>query len=288
VGRIDAIWPRLDVETVLAAVRGHRPERIRTHWVDLAGVRWPPKQVVALATGLGRRQFDSRRALMALGRLGLPTSAEDAPDLACAPTRTPDVAVLLDPDAAVAPADLLTAGREASKTPGLYTWWADAQGAADLTTGLGHRLSPGFVYAGRAGGARPSGVRSTNTLWGRIATMHLGGRRQFSTLRTTLSACLSPLCGGAVDGPELTAWMHQRLRVAVLPLAAEDVVPGEQLLLELADPSLNLRDVARTDLRRELTRRRSALPAPTLTAPRSEGDRGAVEEVRQATRRAPA
>jgi len=116
---------------------------------------------------------------------------------------------------------------------------ADAQGAADLTTGLGHRLSPGLVYAGRAGGVRPSGVRSTDTPWGRVATMHLGGRRQFSTLRTTLSACLSPLCGAAVDGPELTAWMHQRLRVAVLPLAAEDVVPDEQLLLELADPPLD-------------------------------------------------
>jgi len=81
-GRIDGIWPRLGVEAVLAAVRGHGPERIRTHWVDLA-----------------------------------------APGLACAPTRTPDVAVLLDPDAAVAPTDFLAAGRGAAKTPGLYTWW---------------------------------------------------------------------------------------------------------------------------------------------------------------------
>ncbi len=68
-----------------------------------------------------------------------------------------------------------------------------------------------------------------------------------------LSACLSPLGGPAVDGPELTAWMHRHLRVAVLPLAAEEV-PGDER-------PRGLRDVARTDLRREVSRRRSALPA---------------------------
>ncbi len=173
----------------------------------------------------------------------------------------PCVAILLESDAAVSPADFLAAGRAAAREPGLYTWWADAEGADDLSRGLGHRVAPGLVYAGRAGGVRRSGVRSSNTLWGRIATMHLGGRRRFSTFRTTLSACLSPLGGPAVDGPELTAWMHRHLRVAVLPLAAEEVLPAEGRLLGLADPPLNLRDVARTDLRREVSRRRSALPA---------------------------
>jgi hypothetical protein len=47
--------------------------------------------------------------------------------------------------------------------------------------------------------------------------------------------------------------MHRHLRVAVLPPAAEEV-PGDER-------PRGLRDVARTDLRREVSRRRSALPA---------------------------
>jgi hypothetical protein len=32
--------------------------------------------------------------------------------------------------------------------PGLYSWWADAAGAADLADGLGVEVSPGRIYAG--------------------------------------------------------------------------------------------------------------------------------------------
>jgi hypothetical protein len=417
---IDGIRRELDIEIIRRAVHGHAPERVRTHWVDVDGVRWPPKQVLALATGLDRDGFTSHRALGVLGRLGLTTSPWTRSDgsTARAPSRhrerrpatgtlagvdvvlvgcssskaasprparelftgtaftkardraeasglpwyvlsaehgllepdepvapydrylpdtsrdyraawasrvvaqlaerhdlrglvveahagrayceplvqplgeagatllqplaglgqgerlawygrpvegssagvVPDIDVLLDPAAAESPADFLAAGRAASNEPGLYSWWADDAGAADLTRGLGHEVAPGLVYAGRAGGIRPSGVRSTNTLWGRIATMHLGGRRQFSTFRLTLSACLSPEGGPAVDEQDLTAWMYRHLRVAVLPLLIESVAPGEERLLERADPPLNLRDVPRNELRRALTRRRKVLP----------------------------
>ncbi|SFP54187.1 hypothetical protein SAMN05660464_3512 [Geodermatophilus dictyosporus] len=411
---LDGAQRALDADAVRAVLHGRSPEEVRTHWVEIEDARWPPKQVLALATGLHRRTFTSHRALGLLARLGFATSdwpgrvrperrvvphhraspvRTPAPDILlvgcsgskatsarparelftgaafrkardraetlglpwyvlsaehgllvpdeivapydvylpdqpsarrsawgaevvfqlarqhelrgtvieahagrsyCDPLidpladagavllqplaglrqgerlawygRTPasvlpDVAAVLDAANAVAPADLLAAGRAAADDPGLYTWWVDATGAAELSSGLGHVVAPGLVYAGRAGGVRASGARSTNTLWGRIATMHLRGRRQFSTIRLTLSACLSPEGGPTIPESELTTWMHSHLRVATLPLAAEDVTAGEARLLELADPPLNLRDVARTDLRRSLSRRRSALPA---------------------------
>ncbi len=158
---VDAVWPPLDVALVTTALRGHRPGPVRTHWVELGGARWPPEQVVALATGLDPGRFDSHSALTALGRLGLPTGEVG---LTGSLGQPPDVSGLLGSDAAVTPADFLAAGRAAAKDPGLYSWWADAAGAADLTAGLGHRLAAGLVYPGRAGGVRPSGVRSTNTL----------------------------------------------------------------------------------------------------------------------------
>ncbi len=251
-----AARPSLDAAAVRAALKGRAPGAIRTHWIDVDGVRWPLGQVLALAAGDGRRRTASRTAHRDLRQRGFDTS--DGPALP--PLAIPDVTPLLDPGNAVAPADLLAAGRASAADPGLYTWWADDEGAGDLTRQLGHRVASGLVYGGRAGGIRPSGVASANTLWGRIATMHLGGRRRFSTFRVTLSACLSPEGGPAVGEGELTAWMHRHLRVAVLPLPIEAVAPGEVRLLELADPPLNLRDVAPTDLRRALSRRRAVLP----------------------------
>ena len=244
-----------DAGTLRAALRGHAPRAVRTHWVDVDGVRWPLRQVVTLAGG-GRTRVTTRAAHRALRQLGFEMSERRE----FRQGEIPDVTPLLDATNAIGPAAFLAAGRAASNEPGLYSWWVDDEGATDLTRGLGHEVAPGLVYAGRAGGIRPSGVRSANTLWGRIATMHLGGRRQFSTFRVTLSACLSPEGGPAVDEQDLTGWMHRHLRVAVLPLPIGSVAPGEERLLERADPQLNLRDVPRTDLRRALTRRRKALP----------------------------
>lgn len=174
---------------------------------------------------------------------------------------TPDVSPLLDERNALPPADFLAAGRAAAARPGLYSWWVDQAGAHDLSAGLGQRVAPGLVYAGRAGGVRSTGKASANTLWGRVGEMHLGGSRQFSTFRLTLAAALSPPGGAVADEATVTAWMHRHLRVATLPLPPESVPAGEEELLRLADPPLNLRDVPATELRRSLSRRRSALTA---------------------------
>ncbi|SFL38148.1 DUF6884 domain-containing protein [Geodermatophilus ruber] len=185
-------------------------------------------------------------------------AADDIP-LTRDPYVIPDVSWLLDPEHAVAPADFLAAGRANVDRPGLYSWWVDAEGAHALSAALGDLVDPGLVYAGRAGGVRPNGSSSTNTLWGRVAEMHLGGNRSFSTFRLTLAACLSAAAGRVVTEAELSAWMHEHLRVAVLPLEPDEVSAGETELLKVADPPLNLSGVARTPLRQTLSRLRSAL-----------------------------
>jgi hypothetical protein len=173
----------------------------------------------------------------------------------------PDVTALLDARNAVQPDAFLAAGRAAFDAPGLYSWWVDDEGALALSAGLGHRVAPGLVYAGRAGGRRPTGILSTNTLWGRIATMHLGGNREFSTFRLTLTAALRCSRDVITDEAALSRWMHEHLRVAVLPLLPDDVIAAEQRLLELTDPPLNLQGVPVTPLRRTLSGLRSAVSA---------------------------
>ena len=43
-----------DVRTRLAE---HRPDAIDQYWVEIDDIRWPVKQVMALATGLGKSDF---------------------------------------------------------------------------------------------------------------------------------------------------------------------------------------------------------------------------------------
>jgi hypothetical protein len=183
-----------------------------------------------------------------------PVQADDAPT---------DVSWLLAEQNAVAPAEFLAAGRAVHDLPGLYSWWVDLPGAHALSAGLGHRVVPGLIYAGRAGGQRPDGRVSANTLWGRIGGMHLQGNRDFSTFRLTLTAALRHSGAAVFDEMSLTRWMHEHLRVAVLPLPAAAVFAAEERLLELTDPPLNLRGVVATPLRRTLSRLRSELSKET-------------------------
>jgi len=60
----------LDSSTVEDALRGALPEPIREHFVVVNGRRWPPKQVLALVTGLDRADFTTHQARRALTRLG--------------------------------------------------------------------------------------------------------------------------------------------------------------------------------------------------------------------------
>lgn len=139
--------------------------------------------------------------------------------------------------------------------PGMYSWWVDGSGAADLSLGLGHRIDPGLIYAGLAGATRSGGSSSSNTLWGRIATMHLGRNHQFSTLRLTLGSILASAFGqSSIDEAGLTMWMYAHLRIIPIPVSDRDTlgVVETEILAEL-DPPLNLAKVARAPHRQRLS-----------------------------------
>jgi hypothetical protein len=60
----------LDSQRVQQALQGELPEPIQEHFVVVNGRRWPPKQVLALVTGLDRADFTTHQARRALTRLG--------------------------------------------------------------------------------------------------------------------------------------------------------------------------------------------------------------------------
>lgn len=60
----------LDSQGVQEALRSALPEPIREHFVVINGRRWPPKQVLALMTGLDRADFTTHQARRVLTRLG--------------------------------------------------------------------------------------------------------------------------------------------------------------------------------------------------------------------------
>jgi hypothetical protein len=62
----------LETRGVEAALQGALPEPIHEHFVVINGRRWPPKQVLALVTGLDRADFTTHQARRALTRLGFP------------------------------------------------------------------------------------------------------------------------------------------------------------------------------------------------------------------------
>ena len=166
------------------------------------------------------------------------------------------VALLRQQPRALPPTAFLSRGPAGLRVPGLYSWWADEEAAADLSAGLGHTVEPGMIYAGLAGATRwPSGKRSKNTLWSRIAGMHLGKRHEFSTFRRTLGAVQAHQQNSAtVDESALTEWMMAHLRVLAAPYEDADTLGHlETEVLRLLDPPLNLQGMPPTPLRRRLT-----------------------------------
>ena len=69
----------LDPRNVEAALDGELPEPIHEHFVVINGRRWPPKQVLALVTGLDRADFTTHQARRALTRLGFPAGRAGHP-----------------------------------------------------------------------------------------------------------------------------------------------------------------------------------------------------------------
>jgi len=61
---------QLDRHAVEATLEGVLPEPIQEHFVVINGRRWPPKQVLALVTGLDRADFTTHQARRAMTRLG--------------------------------------------------------------------------------------------------------------------------------------------------------------------------------------------------------------------------
>lgn len=163
---------------------------------------------------------------------------------------------LSDRSRALSPQELLGRGPTSLQSPGLYTWWVDDRGSAELSQGLGQPVSPGLIYGGQAGATRwPSGKSSTNTLWGRIAKMHLGNVSDFSTFRRTLAAILGPLLGlNGEDDPGLLDWIKMHLSVIAVPVPDADRLGQiESEVLDLLDPPLNLRGRQPNAIRQRLS-----------------------------------
>lgn len=167
----------------------------------------------------------------------------------------PVLAQMLDRSSALSPTDFLAVDGVGLDRPGLYSWWVDDHGAADLTHGLGLDIAPCLIYAGLAGATRwPSGQRSGNTLWARITQMHLGGNHAFSTFRRTLGAILANAEGRTdVDEATLSQWIREHLHMVAVPYDDADTLGRleRDVLVEL-DPPLNLQGMQATPVRTRL------------------------------------
>jgi hypothetical protein len=162
------------------------------------------------------------------------------------------------------------AGLDDLDQPGLYSWWVDQSGAADLAAALDQELRAGRIYAGQTGATKwPSGRIGSMTLRQRLRGNHLRGSIRRSTFRRTLGACLvEPLGLDLVAAGKLTpdserqlsGWMQTHLRVAVHPYPDRDALGDlERRVLAALDPPLNLEGMPRTVLRQRLSALRRRL-----------------------------
>lgn len=166
------------------------------------------------------------------------------------------VVILREESLTASPPEFLAVGSVGRDSPGMYSWWVDATGARDLSKGLGHAISAGMIYAGLAGATRwPSGKRSSNTLWLRIAKMHLGPNHNLSTFRYTVGAILARAEGvNFIDEQALTQWMHSHLRVLAVPYPdADSLGQVEEVVLAELDPPFNLKGMPKTPIRSQIT-----------------------------------
>lgn len=158
---------------------------------------------------------------------------------------------------------------------GLYAWWVDGAGAADLAEGLGLPVEAGRIYAGQTGATKwPSGTVGRATLASRIGSQHIRGTVSGSTFRRTLAAALLDALDLAPIGAQrlapqseraLTSWIREHLEVAVHPFSERDRLGDlERRVLHRLDPPLDLAGMAPTPLRLRLRELRRSL-APGVT-----------------------
>jgi len=170
----------------------------------------------------------------------------------------------LDASPALVPASEWPAGDAGLDRPGLFAFWVDDSGAADLSRGLDLSLAAGRVFIGEAGATRwPSGRASDDTLGDRIARTHLGGKVRSSPVRLTLASILFAQLDLAVQAAmllqasseqALSEWMRAHLSVAVHPHDDRDSLAGlEAAVVERLDPPLNVEDhLSATSLRQRV------------------------------------
>ena len=171
----------------------------------------------------------------------------------------------LDVSPALVPAGEWPAGVTCLVRPGLFAFWVDDEGAADLSRGLDLPLQAGRIYAGQAGATKwPSGKSADDTLGRAIGRVHLGGKVRMSAFRWTLAAILFGQLevqgqGAMLITPSseqaLSEWMRAHLSVAAHAHDDRDTLGGlERAVLERLDPPLNLEDrLPATSVRQRVT-----------------------------------
>jgi hypothetical protein len=255
-------WGSWSVErlSLMCGGLGGRVVEVHASAEYLEAIRTPLQQkgamVVEPLRGLG---FGQRLAWYDADR-ELPLTAQDAvaglKDCRIEPSADHFVHLLTDRSATVTTAEFLRLDRRNLNAPGMYSWWVDPSGALELSAGLGETVEPGLIYAGLAGATRwPSGKASRNTLWTRIARMHLGKKHGFSTFRRTLGSLLGEVRRWtSIDEEALTRWMRDHLRVAAYACEdADDLGRLEASVLQVIDPPLNLSGMPPTPIRIRLT-----------------------------------
>lgn len=157
----------------------------------------------------------------------------------------------LDATPALVPASDWQAGAGGLDRPGLFAFWVDEAGAADLSRGLDLSLEAGRIYVGQAGATKwPSGRANEDTLRDRVGRTHLAGKVRSSALRLALAALLLDRLGLVVQAAvllqasseeALSDWMRAHLSVAVHVHDDRDTLAGlEQAVVQRLDPPLNL------------------------------------------------
>jgi hypothetical protein len=251
-------------------VHGFGPSR--TYLLCHEGREYPSKAIVGVAHGytrpdLGPLQSNEFRggvdgAVAVLAGLSFDVVADlQRYPAGSAPSSQKLAGILGDEGNARSVADFPWEGVDL-RHPGLYAWFVDVEGARALTAALGQSLTPGLLYCGQAGASSSkTGKASAATLLTRISGNHLSGNVDSSTWRRTLASLLLGERSRTPEGrAELDAWMRRHLRLVVAPLPDRAAVGGlEDAVLALLDPPLNLMGRPRTELRRALIERRSAL-----------------------------
>ncbi|MCL3819007.1 DUF7669 domain-containing protein [Aeromicrobium wangtongii] len=199
--------------------------------------------------------------VVSLAPLEPDTWDEEAADLAPVTAIEPSSPVgahLSDPRQATPSTDLELLPR----TPGLYGWVVDADGARVLNRCLRLPVAAGLVFVGQVGGSSwHSLVDPVLNLRDHIQTVQLHGRTRASTFRMTLATVLSDHLGmTSVDDPVLTTWMLEHLSVSTWAVPdGEGLRELAQLLVAELDPPLNVDHLPATEYRSRLQQMRTAL-----------------------------